>query len=233
MMNLLILLLSFTSIQEKAVTKEYQFIGCGQYTYNEEGLCSGKLSFDSPKRLKKKVLYFYDEQGNKIKTEKYNVTNKLITVYEYQFNEKKQKTKSSKIDHLKNKVSSKRYTYDDKGRNIKTEYYSNKTLLKTVKYAFNEFGHQIESTTYNAEGKQTSLFYTENKYDKNGRLSEKYTRDTNGKLVKLNHYDYNKESQRSTSFTYYHSGKRPNSKRIYEYDSNGRKVGFIKYIVIE
>lgn len=233
MMNVLILLLSFTSIADKVDAKAYQFIGKREYSYNDSGLRTRKISFDSEDRLEKMVLYFYDEQGNKVKTEKYNAVKVLIAVYEYQFNEKNQKISSSKADYLKNKVTSKLYFYDDAGSNVKTEYYSKKELLKIVKYAFNELGHQVKYSTYNAEGKQTSLLYTENKYDNTGKLSEKYKRDANGKLVKLNHYNYNNKAKMSESFSYYHTGKRSNSKRIYEYDSKGRKIGFTKYSAIK
>lgn len=232
MMNVLILLLSFTSITDKA-DKDYQLVGKREYKYDENGLRSHKISFDSENQLEKMVQYFYDEQGNKIKTEKYNATHELIAVYKYQFNKKNQKSNSSKTDCLDNKVTSKLYFYDDTGKNSKTEYYFKNALLKTVKYSFNEFGDQIKYVSYNAKGEQTSLFYTENKYDQSRRLSEKYKRDANEKLVKWNHYAYSKGSQVSTSCTCYYSGKRHNSKRVYGYDSKGRKIGFTKYIEIE
>lgn len=232
MMNVLILLLSFTSIPDKA-DKDYQLVGKREYKYDESSLRSHKISFDRENQLEKTVQYFYDEQGNKIKTEKYNATHELIAVYEYQFNEKNQKISSSKTDFLKNKKTGKHYFYNDKGRNSKIEYYSNKALLKTVEYAFNEFGHQVEYSAYNAKGEQISLFYTENEYDNAGNLLKKYKRDANGKLVKLNHYTYGKESQISISSTSYYSGKRHNSKRVYEYDCEGRKIGFEKYTAIE
>lgn len=232
MMNVLIFLLSFTSIPDNA-DKDYQLVGKREYKYDENGLRSHKISFDSENQLEKMVQYFYDEHGNKIKTEKYNATHELIAVYKYQFNGKNQKINSSKTDYLKNKETGKLYFYDDTGKNSKTEYYFKNALLKTVEYAFNEFGHQVEYSAYNAKGEQSSLFYTENKYDKTGKLLKKFKRGVAGKLVKLNHYIYNKESQIIESFSYYYTGKRGNSKRTYQYDTEGRKTGFFKYIAIE
>lgn len=222
------LLLFFISIQVKA--DNYQLVGKRQYTYDENGLRTQKISFDSEGKTEKKVLYFYDSNGNKIRTEKYLAKDTLLAVYQYQFNNKNEKTGSLKIDYTRNKKSSKRYYYNDKGQNIKSEYYINKVLVKKVEYEFDKFGNQTKYVAYNANGEQTSLFFTENKYDKKARLRKKYKRNGKGVLEKENQYNYNNKSQVISSLTIYHNGKKANSKRVYTFDSKGRKIGFEKFI---
>lgn len=228
MKNLLILVLIFISLQVKA--DNYQLVGKRQYIYNEKGLRTQKISFDSEGRTEKKVLYFYDSKGNKIRTEKYLGNDTLLAVYNYRFNDKNEKINSFKTDWAKNKKSSKLYFYNDKEQNFKSEYYTGANLIKKVEYEFDKFGNQTKYATYNAKGEQTSLFYTENKYDNKGRLRKKYKRNNKGVLEKEYQYNYNNKSQVTSSITIYHDGKRANSKRVYTFDSKGRKTGFDKFV---
>ena len=213
--------------------KDYQLSGIRKYTYNENGSRVEKLSYDTLNSLIKRVLYRYDDRGNKIKTEKYLADSSLLATYEYEFNQKNQKVASVKTDCVKGIKTSKRYYYNNAGQNSNTEYYINNKLTKIVQYKYDEYGNQIEYKVCDDKEEQIALFFTENKYDETGKLLEKFKRNTDGELVKMNQYSYNKDSQIIESLTLYYKGKRDNSKRSYQYDEEGRKVGFIKYTEIK
>ena len=232
MINLLILLVAFSTPNENIQTEKYKLVGNRQYTYNNKGLRSQKISFDSENKLEKTVFYFYDENKNKIKTEKYLANDSLLAVYEYKFNKQNRKISSTKTDFLRNKKSSKHYFYNKLGQKIVAEYYSKGKLVKKVNYAYNKYGHQTEYLVYNSKDELKTAYYTENIYDEFGNLVQKYKRNKDTKLLKTNLYIYNNKSQISESLTVYHTGKRSNSKRVYTYDSQGRKIRFDKFISI-
>jgi len=225
------MLIALAFVSATKIKKEkYRLVGNREYIYNSAGLREQKVSYDGNNNLEKKVLYFYDDYGNKIRTEKYLADDSLITVYQYEFNKKNQKVSSVKTDLVRNKKSSKRYLYNDLGQNSTTEYIANGKILKKVNYTYNEFGHQTEYLVYNSKDELSMAYSTENKYDEAGNLVGKFKRDKDDEIVKTNIYKYNKNAQISESLTTYHNGKRPNSKRTYTYDSLGRKTGFEKFI---
>ncbi|MRT94634.1 hypothetical protein [Ancylomarina sp. 16SWW S1-10-2] len=224
-----ILIIAFTLLCMHNEAADYELLGTRQYTYNEIGLKTEKISFDAEGKLERKVIYSYDEKGHKIKTEKYTAMDSLMAVYEYQFNEKDKKANSLKTDYIKGKKSNKIYAYNERGQMIRSEYYAHGSLLKSVNYTYDEFGNQNKYEVKNAKGKQITLWITENKYNKKGLLSDKFKRDEKGNLVTEYHYDYNEKAQISTSFANYYSGKRPNSKRVYTYNAKGQKIGFKKF----
>jgi hypothetical protein len=210
-------------------SETYELSGIRKYTYNEKGERSQKLSYDSENNLTKKVTYFYDNRGHKIRTEKRLAKGSLLAVYKYEFNEANQKVNSEKADILRHKKTRKLYYYNDLGQNIRTEHYAKTKLIKKVCYAYNTFGDQIEYAVCKANGEKESIFYIENKYNESDHVDEKIRRDEEGKLVKKNRYAYNKALLVETSFAYYYTGKRLNTKRVYEYDQQGRKIGSLKY----
>lgn len=224
----LIFLMTCTLVKSQN-SETYELSGIRKYTYNEKGERSQKLSFDAENTPTKKVTYFYDNRGNKIRTEKRLANDSLLAVYKYEFNEANQKVNSEKTDILRHKKTRKLYYYNDLGQNIRTEHYAKTKLMKKVCYAYNTFGDQIEYAVYKANGEKESIFYTENKYNESDHVDEKIRRDGEGKLVKKNRYDYNKALLIDTSFAYYYTGRRSDSKRVYEYDQQGRKIGSLKY----
>lgn len=114
---------------------------------------------------------------------------------------------------------------------IRADYYAHQSLVKSICYGYDAFGNQTRYEVKNAKGEQSDLWITENRYDKEGRLIDKYKRDAEGNLVKENHYKYNAKAQISISFADYYTGKRPNSKRVYSYNAEGQKIGFKKYVL--
>lgn len=213
--------------------KDFKLSGIGKYTYNEKGNRLEKLSYDAHHTLIRSVRYTCDDRGNKIKTEKCLADSSLLATYEYEFNQQNQKVASLKTDCVKGIKTNKRYYYNTVGQNSKTEYYSDDKLMKNVQYKYDEYGNQIEYKVCNDKEDLLALFFTENKYDETGNLVEKLKRDADGELVKKNSYSYNKDSQLIESISRYYKGKRSNSKRSYQYDEEGRKIGFIKYIEIK
>ena len=224
----LILLMTCTVVKSQN-SETYELSGIRKYTYNEKGERSQKLSYDTENNLTKKVAYFYDNRGHKIRTEKRLANDSLLAVYAYEFNESDQKVTCEKTDILRHKKTRKLYYYNDLGQNIITEHYAKNKLIKKVCYAYNSFGDQIEYTIYKANGERKSIFYTENKYNKSDKVGAKFRYDEEGKLVKKNRYDYNKALLIDTSFADYYTGRRANSKRVYEYDQQGRKIRSLKY----
>ncbi|WP_101261032.1 hypothetical protein [Labilibaculum filiforme] len=210
--------------------KDYEVSSIGKFVYNESGLRTEKLSFDAHNILTKRVVYSYDDKGNKIKTEKYLADGTLLATYEYEFNAQNQKVVSQKTDWVKSSKSGKVYRYNSLGQNIETEYDNNGQLTKRVYYKYNKNGDQTEYKESNGKNEQLVLFFTENKYDATGRLIEKYKRNDDEELVKSNAYSYNSNSQLVESFASYKTGRRGDSKHTYSYDKEGRAMGFVKYI---
>jgi hypothetical protein len=223
------LILAFAMLLMHSGASNYELIGNRQYTYDEAGLRTQKISFDAEGKLERKVFYFYDEKGHKIRTEKYTAEDSLMAVYEYQFNAKGQKIGSLKTDCFKGNKSKKAYFYNEVGQLIRSEYDAHGAVFKSITYAYDEFGNQIKYEDRNAKGEQTALWLSENKYDEKGQLIGKSRRDADGNLVKENRYDYNEKAQISTTFVDYYTGKRPNSKRVYAYNAEGQKIGFKKF----
>lgn len=226
-MKLLILVLAMFGMHSGP--PDYELLGRRQYAYNESGLRSEKISFDAEGRLEGKVYYFCDENGHKIRTEKYSAEDSLAVVYEYQFTEKGEKAGSLKTDYAKGRKSRKAYFYNANGQVIRCCYYAEGCLLKSITYAYDELGNQNRYEVRNAKGERITLWLTSYRYDEKGQLIEKRRSDEEGNLLKVCSYGYNAKGQIETGYTDYYNGKRRNSKRVYTYNDEGQKIGFTKF----
>lgn len=204
----------------------YKLLGSRKYAYNNENKKISKHSFGINGELLKKVEYFYDENKNKIRTDKY-VGNVLITRYLYNYNAVGLKIKSIKKDFKKHTVTTTKYLYNKQGENIQTNYFKEDLLYKTTNYIHNKYGNIIKASSVNIDGKLLSEYVYKYIYI-NDLISERQKLSPDGVLIKQSKYEYDNDGNKIASYSFYYSGKKKNSKRIYVYE-NGLKTASYVY----
>jgi len=229
--GLLITIILLTFGLKAQEMNEYKLIGTREYTYDKEGNKSGKLTFDTLGNLLKSVKYHYDKNGNKIGTEKRLADSSLLAVYEYEYDENKLKIRSKKNDFVKHIQTGKTYLNNAVGKSERTAYYSKGELLKTSHYQYNKRGDVKEMISYNADGQIISQYTYKYHYLSNSFEKETYNREN--RLIKLSKYVLDEKGNKVEFYSFYYSGKRKNSKRVYTYDVQGRRIGAKVYAVVD
>lgn len=209
----------------------YKLTGTREFTYDKKGNKSGKLTFDTLGNLLKSVKYLYDEKGNKISTEKRLADSSLLAVYEYEYDENKLKLRSKKNDFVKHMKSGKTYLNNAIGKSEQTAYYSKGELSKTNHYKYNKKGDVNELISYNAIGEVISKYTY--KYHHQSNSFEKETYNKENRLIKLSKYVLDERGNKIEFYSFYYSGKRKNSKRVYTYDAQGRRIAAKVYAVVD
>lgn len=229
-MNLLLIFALLLNIMPQN-EETYSFHIKRVYTYNNETdtIKSSKLSYNNEGELISKVIYHYDRNNNKIKTEKFNQDSTLITKYDYTFDDNNLKTKSIKTDCIKNIIITKEYVNSKEGKILRKKEIIDGELIKTSFYSYNKEGNTSTLSTYDKEGVLKSEFSYEYKYDSEGKIIEKRSYKSDKKHFKTQEYLYNNKKQKTHTYSYYISGSRKDSKRVYTFDDQDRKTGSIVY----
>jgi hypothetical protein len=228
-LSIIIILLTLGLKAQKM--NEYTLTGTREFTYNEEGHKTGKLTYDTLGNLIKSVKYLYDEKENKIGTEKRLADNSLLAVYEYEYDENKLKQRSQKNDFVKHIKSGKTYLNNAIGKSEQTAYYSKGELTKTNYYKYNEKGDVSEMISCNANGDIISKYTYKYCHQSNSFEKETYNKENN--LIKLSKYVLDEKGNKIEFYSFYYSGKRRNSKRVYTYNAQGRRITAKVYVVVD
>ena len=228
--RLLIIIMLLTLGLKAQNMNEYTLTGTREFTYNEEGHKTGKLTYDTLGNLIKKVKYLYDKKGNKIGTEKRLANSSLLATYEYEYNENKFKIKSKKNDLVKHIESEKTYLNNAIGKPEQTAYYSKQELLKTKHYKYNAKGDVSEMITCNAIGDIISKYTYKYHHQSNSFEKETYNKENN--LIKRSKYVLDDKGNKIEFSSFYYSGRRKNSKRIYTYNAQGQRIAAKVYAVL-
>jgi len=229
--RLFIILILLTFGLKAQEMNEYKLIGTREYTYDKEGNKAGKLTFDTLGNLVKSVKYHYDTKGNKIGTEKRLADGSLLAVYDYEYDENHLKIRSKKNDFVKHIRTGKTYLNNAIGKSERTAYYSGGELSKTSHYQYNERDDVKEMISRNPKGEIISQYTYKYSYQLNSFEKETYNKEN--RLIKLSKYLLEENGNKIEFKTFYYSGKRKNSKRVYTYDVAGRRVGAKVYAVVD
>lgn len=209
----------------------YKLTGIRKFTYDEKGNKSGKLIFDSLGNLLKSVKYFYDQKGNKVGTEKRLADGSLLVVYKYEYDENGLKVRSKKNELVRQVKSGKVYWNNTIGKCEKTNYYCEEELLKVIHYQYNERGDVREMISCNAHGELIGQYTYKYNYKRDGFEKETYNKENC--LIKLSKYLWDERGNKIEFSTFYYSGKRKNSKRLYTLDTEGRQIGAKVYAEVD
>lgn len=181
-----------------------------ELSYDEQGRVTEVLTYQNGEPITRQTCV-YDDRGN--------LTEKRIVDVQY--------------DVL---IEAALYTYDEKGNQIKKEYYLEGDISTTA-YAYNEQGMQTNSVLIKSDGTVTE---TTTGYDSRGNVIEKaeyirdvlqycrtYVYDENGRLVKETEDTRTKKTTKT--YEYDNGGNKTacyngNIKTVYSYDSENRLV---------
>jgi hypothetical protein len=127
--------------------------------------------------------------------------------------------------------SGKTYLNNAIGKSEQTAYYSKGELLKTNHYQYNKKGDVSEMISYNPKGEIISQYTYKYHYLSNSFEKETYNKENH--LIKLSRYLLDNNGNKIEFLTFYYSGKRKNSKRVYTYDAQGRRIAAKVYAVVD
>ena len=208
----------------------YELSGVCKYTYNAKGERSEELNFDANNTLIGKNQYVFDEKGNIIKSEKYLADGTLSVTSEYTYDDENQVVTSVETDHTSKKTINEQHFYNNLGEKMRTEYRENNQLIREVHYHYSAEGDENVHSDHDSNGVLTSAFFTSYKYDDLGNVKEKLIRDSEGVMIEINRYKYDDKLKVSTCFSVYNTEGKKNSKCEYQFDANGREIGFKLYV---
>lgn len=229
-MNLLLTIALLLNIMPQNEDKySFQIKRVYKYTNETDTIKSEKLSLDAENNLISRVIYYYDINKNKIKTEKYNQDTTLITKYDYTFDKNNFKIKSIKNDFKKKIIITKEYVNNKEGKILRKKEIIDGELIKSSFYTYNKNGNNSRLSTYDKEGELKSEFNYEYTYDSLGNIIEKRTYKQGNKHIKTLKYTYDHKQRKTHTYSHYISGSRKNSKRVYTFDKQERKTGSIVY----
>lgn len=182
--------------------KEVGYRNTFKYNYFESSNIKEKMkfvkqrTFDGGFEMKLNNLSKFDEKGNIIEFESYDLfgelTSKIINRFQYDDEENIiEKESNYTKDKLKRKTIN-RFQYDNKRNLIKYDSYNSAGQLTNCSsciYQYNELGNIILHENYNNEGK----LYDRTKYDNNKNLIEYENYGSDGRLTGatrcINNYD--------------------------------------------
>ncbi|WP_421920775.1 hypothetical protein [Marinifilum sp.] len=206
----------------------YTLIGSRKYAYNKKGERIEKQSFDAENKRISFVHYIFDEKGNKIESLKYHGDSTLLSRYIYIYSPENLRIKSIKCDYIKNTESRKVYINNDKGENVRIEYFNDNGLSKYTVITYTEKGEYESRLNYNENGLLTSETYYRYIY-KNNRIVEKDKYNGANELTLHSIYEYDEKGRKHSYSSKYASSRRKSKKRIYQYNSKGQCVRSLVY----
>lgn len=166
-----------------------------------------------------KLVYYYDENGNRIVIESFYSPEAFSFVNEYEYDEKNNMTK--KLIYDSNACLSKIYTYeyDDKNNLIKENYYlpsDRENPEQIISYIYDN-KNQLSSETTVLHGNTVQVI--NHFYDENGRIIKDEYEDADKKVVNKNEYKYRVEGDLTVEECYeYDDGKTLSKKMVRKYD---------------
>lgn len=202
---------------------QYTPVATREYSFDSEGNCIKKKSFNKDNELVSYVQYLYDKRGNKIESLRFSKDDELLLRYVYIFKDNL-KVKCIKIDYLKDQESYKTYEYNDNRKCIKTLYFKGDDLDQTLRAKYNERGECVSRIFSLEAGSIKREMAFDYAYDSQGRIVEKIKRDAQGNETARFIYSFNELGQRIEYTSLYTSERISNKKRVYQFDEKGNRV---------
>lgn len=196
-----------------------------------------------------RIVYKFDENGNKIEENNFNSKGQLHYKLIYKYNEKGNLFESSSLPNKYGK-SKQTYHYNTKGKLTKINYYRNEKFFMEDYYQYDDKGNLIDYSSWTADPKKLQ-WQTHFKYNEQGNLIEKeHHRSENNSYVETFKYDdkgniiiIEKGADEKTTYVYdeknnviqktYYNEKDEIQRSLnfeYEYDNNDnwtKRVAFI------
>jgi len=151
----------------------------------------------------------------------------LLARYVYFFNAENHKIRNIKVDYEKAIETRKAYINNDKGENIRTEYFDAVGLTKYSEIAYTNKGEFKSRKIFDKAGKLTSGYDYEYTYE-NGQVTEK-KRFSEDELASKTLYKYDENGYKISYSSNYVSSRRTSKKRLYKYNSKGQCVRSLVY----
>jgi len=213
-----------TSTWDKALTRvnnEARYSASGamleqvEFAYNEDkGQKTSKITRDVENRLKNRIAYQYNPQGQLFRESLVDKDGKVVSTYEYTYD-----SKGNQISRvMKNRqgvpLAETAYTYDTAGKMITSETKNAAGgRISSTKYTYDNQGNLINQQVTNAEGKVTSVInsvFQSGREMKNevaapdGSIQMRVTNEygTNGELTKKTIENFQGDSKQFIRYEY-------------------------------
>lgn len=205
----------------------YRFVGSREYRYNHKGEKIEKRSFNANHQLESFVNYIFDVNGNKIESLKYSNDSVLLARYVYFFDAENYKIRSIKVDYKNDVETRKNYINNEKGENIRTEYFDADGLTKYSEVTYTDTGEFKSRKSFDRNGELSSAYDYEYLY-KNGKILEKQ-RLSKAKLASKTVYEYDDNGFKTSYSSNYVSIRRTSKKRLYNYNEHEQCIQSLVY----
>ena len=186
-----------------------------EYAYNEDkGFVTTKITRDVESRLKNRVVYQYNPQGQLWRESLVDNKGKVVSTYEYSYDNRGNRTSRIIKNRAGDKLAETVYTFDNQGRMLMSETRDfSESAISSTRFSYDGQGNLISQQVLNAEGRVTTniratwqngqeirneqaaadgtvqLLVT-NEYGQDGELTRKTIDNIQGESKQIMQYEY-------------------------------------------
>jgi hypothetical protein len=186
-----------------------------EFAYNDDkGYVTTKISRDVENRLKNRVVYQYDPQGNLSRESLVDNKGKVVSTYEYTYDDKGNRVSRIIKNRAGDRLAETIYTFDNQGRMIKSQTRDfMESAISATDYQYDSQGNLVKQVVLNNDGKATSTInavWQEGKEIRNemisadGKVQMRVTNEygNNGELVRKTIENLQGESKQIMQYEY-------------------------------
>jgi len=186
-----------------------------EFAYNDDkGWKSSKITRDVESRLKNRIVYQYNEQGNLWRESLVDNKGKVVSTYEYGYDNRGNQISRVMKNRTGNKLAETIYTYDASGKMITSETRdAGDNRISSTRYTYDSQGNLTNQQVFNGTGQVTSVISSvwragletrneiatpdgrvqmrvTNEYGRDGELTKKTIENIQGSSTQVIQYEY-------------------------------------------
>jgi len=159
-----------------------------RYTYDNFDHLVERISYDPSGTQIQEDIYHYDKNGNLIENDRYNLLLKQYNTFHHEYDKTGRKIEVVRRDSDGAAQAIRTFTYDNLGTKSQTFEDMEYGYRSVTKYLYDEYGNEIESYEYEADGSIKLRYVTE--YDENENIISRVICSSNGSVIRSFRYEY-------------------------------------------
>jgi hypothetical protein len=185
-----------------------------EFAYSEDAKVTSKITRDMESRLKNRVVYQYNQRGERWRENLVDNKGRVVSTYEYTYDGKGNLTNRIIKNRAGDKLAETMYIYDSLSRMIASETKDSAEIaISSTKYSYDSQGKVLKEEVVNGEGRLTSitsyvwqdgkearnemaapdgkiLLRVSNDYGNNGELTRRVIDNLQGESKQILQYEY-------------------------------------------
>jgi len=186
-----------------------------EYAYNDEkGYVTTKITRDVESRLRNRVVYQYDPQGNLSRESLVDNKGKIVSTYEYTYDNKGNRISRVIKNRAGDRLAETVYTFDTQGKMLSSQTRDfMESAISSTQYSYDSAGNLVRQTVLGSDGKATAtinVVWQDGREIKNemiaadGSVQMRVTNEygSNGELVRKTIENFQGESKQVMQYEY-------------------------------